>query len=460
MTTPAHSHLSYQPALPISNGKLALWLFLSTEIMFFTGLIGTYLVLRFGAPAGSWPTPKGVHVTEWIGAVNTFVLLCSSVTIVMAFENAKQNLPAAAKKWLLLTIGFGCLFLGIKGYEYASKYNHGIYPRYPRSLMYDRADLTFLKGVKSETSRLIKEALSAPGGAEVARRGVLSNRAVGGGETGRFELQPWLSPKRLGVVEPGNGTGVDRSEITRVAFEQSHSELTTAQQLQLIQRGLVKWTEKKVGRTDDPIMQKLAIEALAYQIYPRAFPPAQSERIGAYLANENAETKQRFSALSEQVVDSQKQLQTSQAELKRLQMDARSIEDGDEKKRALAKLAEVKGSTNVLTLETTRLTVERDFVAGRIEAVKNFSSSSGGGINEDRHLKLPMVIPSGNTWANTYFLLTGLHGVHVLAGLIIFACLLPIRLDAARSGLVENVGLYWHFVDLVWIFLFPLIYLF
>ena len=50
-----HTGLQYQPALPIPNGKTCLWLFLSTEIMFFAGLIGTYIVLRFGAVA--WPAP-------------------------------------------------------------------------------------------------------------------------------------------------------------------------------------------------------------------------------------------------------------------------------------------------------------------------------------------------------------------------------------------------------------------
>ena len=54
MSHDAHGHaaikLQYQPSLPIGNGKLCLWLFLSTEIMFFAGLIGTYIVLRFGAP--------------------------------------------------------------------------------------------------------------------------------------------------------------------------------------------------------------------------------------------------------------------------------------------------------------------------------------------------------------------------------------------------------------------------
>ena len=128
--------LQYQAAVPIPRGKLALWLFLSTEIMFFTALIGAYIVLRFGSPEGSWPSPQSVHVIEWMGAVNTFVLLCSSVTIVFAFENARQNAPAVAKKWLWATIGFGCLFLGIKAVEYYSKYEHGIYPRSPLSLIH------------------------------------------------------------------------------------------------------------------------------------------------------------------------------------------------------------------------------------------------------------------------------------------------------------------------------------
>ena len=87
-----HGHgLQYQSAIPVSRGKIAMWLFLSTEIMFFTALIGTYIVLRFGVPAGTWPSPHEVHVVEWLGALNTFVLICSSVTIVFALESAKAQ---------------------------------------------------------------------------------------------------------------------------------------------------------------------------------------------------------------------------------------------------------------------------------------------------------------------------------------------------------------------------------
>jgi len=44
-----HVHLQYQPGLPLTRGKLIMWLFLSTEIMFFAALLGSYIVLRFGA---------------------------------------------------------------------------------------------------------------------------------------------------------------------------------------------------------------------------------------------------------------------------------------------------------------------------------------------------------------------------------------------------------------------------
>ncbi len=77
-------------------------------------------------------------------------------------------------------------------------------------------------------------------------------------------------------------------------------------------------------------------------------------------------------------------------------------------------------------------------------------------------LKMPVVVPGGNMWASTYFTLTGFHALHVLVGLLVFAIMIlpSVQLIGAGSGRIENIGLYWHFVDLVWIFLFPLLYLF
>src|SRR3989441_5210395 len=90
-------HTEHRPpehmGLPLSNGKLAMWLFLVTEIMFFTGLIGVYLILRNGQPtkAEPWPTPHQVHLVEWLGAFNTFVLICSSLTVVLAHYQIVRN---------------------------------------------------------------------------------------------------------------------------------------------------------------------------------------------------------------------------------------------------------------------------------------------------------------------------------------------------------------------------------
>ncbi len=83
------------------------------------------------------------------------------------------------------------------------------------------------------------------------------------------------------------------------------------------------------------------------------------------------------------------------------------------------------------------------------------------GLNDEHPwLRLPIRIPGGNMWASTYFLLTGFHAIHVIVGLIAFSLMMPMKFTATNAGIIENIGLYWHFVDLVWIFLFPLLYLF
>jgi cytochrome c oxidase subunit 3 len=114
--------------LPINHGKLAMWLFLVTEIMFFTGLIGTYIILRNGQAHDRWPTPHDVHLVEWIGALNTFVLICSSLTVVLAHYAIGRGEVQKATTYLAITLALGTVFLVIKAYEYNSKFQHQILP--------------------------------------------------------------------------------------------------------------------------------------------------------------------------------------------------------------------------------------------------------------------------------------------------------------------------------------------
>ena len=115
-----------ETALPLSNGKLAMWLFLGTEIMFFSGLIGAYIVLRFGAAV--WPRPHDVHLVEAFGAVNTFVLICSSVSVVLALSALGREQIGKAALYILVTFLLGGVFMSIKAVEYKAKWDHRILP--------------------------------------------------------------------------------------------------------------------------------------------------------------------------------------------------------------------------------------------------------------------------------------------------------------------------------------------
>lgn len=123
--TPAKTPLRMGVAIP--NGKLGMWLFLGTEIMFFTAFIGTYIVVRMGSPG--WPTDTNVtHIKIFWGGLNTFVLILSSYFVVLAHEAMNMRKFMLARSWVIATLCLACLFLSIKSYEYYGKFDHEILP--------------------------------------------------------------------------------------------------------------------------------------------------------------------------------------------------------------------------------------------------------------------------------------------------------------------------------------------
>ena len=110
------------PLIDIPVGKFGMWVFLVSEIMFFTGLIGSYIVLRLGS--ASWPRPGAVLNTPLLG-LNTLVLLSSSLTMALALDAIQQGKQAALRVYLLLTAALGTAFLCIKGFDYVHMWRHG-----------------------------------------------------------------------------------------------------------------------------------------------------------------------------------------------------------------------------------------------------------------------------------------------------------------------------------------------
>ncbi len=322
--------------LPLSNGKLAMWLFLVTEIMFFTGLIGMYIVLRQSAPSVNgeslWPTPHAVHLSEPLGAINTFVLICSSLTVVLAHYALSKGNVGGAKMYIAITLLLGGVFLAIKAFEYKAKYDHGVLP----------------------------------------------------GRIGDH-LAPFY------VKKDGKWQPTDRPEIGAIA-NRNYSDGVAYQYKERVKSQLRHIVEELDAAAQKPKWFD-QVKALAQKTEAMAPPQPPA---GAAAAPVPA---------------------------------------------------------TVSTEIVTALTVGNE-VNALLEAY---------GDDHDHPLHLAPYIPYGNLWASCYFAMTGFHAIHVLGGLVIFAIMLLMGLRGTfgvqHESFVELTGLYWHFVDIVWIFLFPLLYL-
>src|ERR1043165_4361780 len=104
----------------LTNGKLGIWLFLASEVMLFGALFSTYILLRVGAV--EWPHGE---LSVWLGAINTVILICSSVTMVVAWAKLKMNDFAKGRLYVIVTAVLALVFLVNKYFEYAEHFGKG-----------------------------------------------------------------------------------------------------------------------------------------------------------------------------------------------------------------------------------------------------------------------------------------------------------------------------------------------
>jgi cytochrome c oxidase subunit III len=112
-----------RPDTGLANGKLGIWLFLASEVMLFGALFSTYIILRTGSV--TWPQGE---LNVWLGMANTFILIASSVTMVLAWASLKLNDWGKHRLYLIATFVLAGVFLVNKYFEYADHVHRGELP--------------------------------------------------------------------------------------------------------------------------------------------------------------------------------------------------------------------------------------------------------------------------------------------------------------------------------------------
>jgi cytochrome c oxidase subunit 3 len=103
---------------------MGMWLFLGSEVMFFTAFFGAYIVVR-SAAVESIVQP----LDKVLGALNTVVLITSSLTMALAVAFSKRGERAKTGWALLATLALAGVFLVVKGFEYGHHFAEGVWPR-------------------------------------------------------------------------------------------------------------------------------------------------------------------------------------------------------------------------------------------------------------------------------------------------------------------------------------------
>ncbi len=388
----------------ISSSRLGMWIFLGTEILLFSGLFCLYAVYRANHPEIFDYGHRYLDRT-W-GAINTTVLILSSLTMAMAVRSAQSGLRKELVLFLGLTLLLGFDFLGIKAIEYTHKIRE--------NLVWGR---TFSK---DPHPGLASTPIASPPASP--------------------EIQP-SSPPSLPAMEPGNkekGRGLYRGTCASchgpagqgmpgLGKDMRNSKFIQERQ----EPELVEFL--KAGRLPtDPL------STTGRLMPPRGGNPALTDQDLADIAAFVKEIGQGTKTPGEKKRGVTK-LEPSQA--------------------AIAPQEPIPSPP-----EKEPVVIEASFIRPAPEGPQGLSMNAKtelGILPDPRHD--PHSPANLQTFFAIYFLLTGLHGIHVLIGMAVIGWLF-FRAIKGHFGSryftpVDLGGLYWHLVDLIWIFLFPLLYL-
>ena len=374
------------------SGKLGIWLFLAQEVLFFSALFVAYILYRAHHPEIYAYAHHYLDVK--FGAVNTAVLIASSLTAAWAVRCAQLGQRRGLILNLTLTLLCAVTFLGIKYVEYSHKIHEGI--------LYGSK---FDPCVSSGGTPLVTKHRDCHGTKSSVVWDAVANKATEGClESAKIDLDPNRAglQTKCTVTELRSKKGADGKQT----FEPSGKTFNVCD-------------PSVIGAHHGAAGGEHLAKGASFPCYVLSMQPAVCPKGPAALVN-----------------------------------------FGDHEKHSDLRI-KVECETPVAPPATDPFaTPPSAEVLGQslIDPPRKLTKHE-----ENELYAAGPPPPNTNMFFSIYFAMTGLHGIHVLVGVGIFIWLLirSIRGDFTPDyfGPVDYAALYWHIVDLIWIFLFPLLYL-
>ncbi len=363
------------PEQQFDSGKLGIWLFLVTEVLFFSGMFCAYAIFRALRPEVFEGCSQFLNTK--LGAINTGVLLFSSLTMAWAVRCSQLEQHKGLVGTLAATLSCAMIFLGVKSIEYSHKWGMGLLPAglfaYDPSNPHPTDHPNYLMYICIPFA--------------IALAGVLLWLVVSAGLGNKMHVAMAMP---LTVVCLCFFVGVGLGMVLESGDE-------TAEHIDV--------HADPNGLASAPVMleaEKAAAAEAAPAIAASGAMVSVDESVLEILAGDASNTgvTSGLNALEQQ--------------------------------NAAAGTSTITGDEAVVgAITTTEIDVMTPTTAG--------------------------------VFFSIYYCMTGIHAIHILAGIGVLVWLLvrAVRLDFNRQyfGPVDYVGLYWHLVDLIWIYLFPLLYL-
>ena len=399
-----------RPDTGLYNAKLGIWLFLASEVMLFGALFSSYVLLRVGAADGTWSMGLMDII---VGAGNTMVLIASSMFVVLAWAKLKQGDLAGYKKWKWATVGCAILFLIVKwSYEWPTKFKHYDVWFNDSAVLYAKVNEGYATEAGKNPDDLLRD--------EVDKEASLSKLHV----RNEIYVKRFFKSASTASLDAFN-TAWDSGSLALSGYINGYEDA-------LINLEIIDW------KADASFSEADADNAL---LKLDAKNPSELRTKGGLLLEKVSYDDAKLAEYN--LTNAGYSVSLSVA-------DYETVNGRPYFWRTKRVNEDIGGKPRVRSI-----TFELD-KSGKNE-VK---------IQSSEIKRLNSYEPKHSTFFGIYYTITALHAAHVFGGIIVMIYnLLPIGLATWHrdreqfANRIESFGLFWHFVDLVWIFLFPILYI-